>query len=74
MKKAPTFIPLRNRAWPTAAGGFTRRMGASIATVSKSGPVTPTRMSIVSATQGHHLARNGLSAAAHRAIIFLIGR
>ena len=68
------FIPLRNRAWPIAAGGFTRQTGAFIATASKSVPITLRRMSIVSATQGRRLVRNGLNAAAPRAIIFLIGR
>src|ERR1700687_1386829 len=74
MKKEQIFIPLRNRAWLIAAGGFTRQTAASIATASKSVPITLPRTSIGSATQGRRLVRNGLSAAAHRAIIFLIGR
>src|ERR1700731_411272 len=74
MKKEQIFIPLRNRGWPIAAGGFTRQTAASIATVSKSAPITLPPISIVSAMQGRRLVRNGLNAAAHRAIIFLIGR
>src|SRR5260370_42713854 len=74
MKREQTLTPLRNRAWPIAAGGFMRQTGAFIATASKSVPITLRRMSIVSATPGHRLVRNGLNAGAPRAIIFLIGR
>src|SRR5260370_33119523 len=74
MKREETLTPLRNRAWPIAAGGFTRQTGAFLATASKFVPITTPRISIVSATPGRRLVRNGLNAAAPRAIIFLIVR
>ena len=56
------FIRSRHREWRCAAVKFMPPTAASIATVSKSGPITFPRTSI----------ENGASAGARRAIIFLI--
>src|SRR2546421_7856670 len=64
MRKAPMFIRSRHRGWRCAAVKFMPPTAVSIATVSKSGPITFPRTSI----------ENGANAGARRAIIFLIAR
>ena len=49
-KRAPTFIRCRNPEWPSAAGAFTPRTAASIATANRSAPIMPLPISIARAT------------------------
>src|SRR5207253_8561643 len=69
----PTFIRCRNREWPSVAVAFTSRTAASIATANRSAPITPLPISIACETPLQVRLRNGVTAAARRAITFSIG-
>src|SRR5207248_472121 len=73
-KKAPTFIRCRNPEWLSVAGAFTSRTVASIATASRSAPITPPPISIVRETPLQVRPQNGVTAVARRAITFSIGQ